>query len=119
MMILGVKIGEEQEERRLQRKFHYLHLRGEWFSFSPEMMNEFEPFTKGRSAVPAPKKLIADQLRAAREKVGESQAEFAERFGVDQSTVSRWESMGPPVHGPVRRMIEQIMSEIDADAEAA
>jgi DNA-binding transcriptional regulator YiaG len=43
---------------------------------------------------------IADMIEAAdikraREQVGETQAVFARRFGIDQSTLHRWETDGP------------------------
>ena len=36
----------------------------------------------------------AAQIRKARSDLGETQSEFAKRFGVDQSTISRWEEVG-------------------------
>ena len=36
--------------------------------------------------------VTAKQIRRTREALGESQATFGRRFGVDQGTVSRWES---------------------------
>jgi transcriptional regulator with XRE-family HTH domain len=44
----------------------------------------------------------AQLIRRARELVGESQAAFGARFGVDQSTAHRWETQGPPPRGPGR-----------------
>jgi DNA-binding transcriptional regulator YiaG len=38
-----------------------------------------------------PRVLTADEVRAEREQRGLSQAEFADRLGVDVMTVSRWE----------------------------
>lgn len=55
----------------------------------------------------------ASLIREAREKVGESQAAFGARFGVDQSTIHRWETDGPPSRGPARKAIER---EIEAIA---
>lgn len=49
----------------------------------------------------------AQLIREAREKVRESQAAFGQRFGVDQSTVHRWETQGPPKHGPARKALER------------
>lgn len=46
------------------------------------------------------------QIKRARESVNETQAEFAKRFGVDQSAVSDWERRGPPPRGPGRKAIE-------------
>ncbi|WP_316172452.1 helix-turn-helix domain-containing protein [Bradyrhizobium sp. SZCCHNRI2049] len=60
----------------------------------------------------------ASLIREARERIGESQAAFAERFGVDQSTVHRWETNGPPARGPARRLIERELQAI-ADERSA
>lgn len=54
----------------------------------------------------------AQLIREAREKVNESQAAFGERFGVDQSTVHRWETKGPPTGGPARKALERELAEI-------
>jgi len=56
--------------------------------------------------------LSAETIRSTRAHIGESQAAFAQRFGVNQSTVHRWETEGPPTTGPGRRMIEQVIREI-------
>ncbi|WP_035679518.1 helix-turn-helix domain-containing protein [Bradyrhizobium liaoningense] len=52
----------------------------------------------------------AQLIREAREKVGESQAAFGQRFGVDQSTIHRWETDGPPSRGSARKAIERELS---------
>lgn len=63
--------------------------------------------------------MTGETIRTARERAGESQAQFAVRFGVNQSTIHRWETDGPPPGGPARKMIEQVVAQIGADAEAA
>lgn len=45
-------------------------------------------------------------IKAARQQLRESQAQFAERFGVDQTTVHRWELRGLTGRGP-SKLIEQ------------
>jgi DNA-binding transcriptional regulator YiaG len=60
----------------------------------------------------------ASLIREAREKVGESQAAFGARFGVDQSTIHRWETDGPPSRGPARKAIERELSMIGEAAVA-
>lgn len=40
--------------------------------------------------------LTAEQVKALRNLLGESQKQFADRFGVNQSTVNRWEAKGIP-----------------------
>ncbi|MCP1832789.1 MULTISPECIES: DNA-binding transcriptional regulator [Bradyrhizobium] len=47
----------------------------------------------------------AQLIRKARELTGESQAVFGARFGVDQSTVHRWEIGGPPSRGAAKIMV--------------
>jgi len=44
----------------------------------------------------------------------ESQTAFAERFGVDQSTVARWETDGLPKRGAARRAVEKLADELRA-----
>ena len=55
-----------------------------------------------------------DSIKAAREKVGESQDTFGRRFGVDQSTIQRWETKGAPTRGSARMAIERVLVEINA-----
>ena len=57
----------------------------------------------------------AQLIREAREKVGESQAAFGGRFDVDQSTVHRWETEGPPSRGPARKALLQELRNIFGD----
>jgi DNA-binding transcriptional regulator YiaG len=61
----------------------------------------------------------AADIKKAREAVRESQAAFGARFGVDQSTVHRWETDGPPERGPARKMIEREVAAITAASEGA
>jgi len=63
--------------------------------------------------------LSPDSIKAAREKVGESQSAFGNRFGVDQSTIHRWETEGAPARGPARMAIERVLGEINRSAEGA
>lgn len=60
-----------------------------------------------------------DAIKAARIGLGESQATFGERFGVDQSTVHRWETEGPPERGAAGKMIERVLGDLAAASEAA
>lgn len=38
------------------------------------------------------KRSLAEQLKAARERLGEGQVEFAKRFPIHQSLLNRWET---------------------------
>lgn len=58
-------------------------------------------------------------IRRAREKTGESQMAFGARFDVDQSTVHRWETEGPPKRGPARAAVQREVEAILASAKVA
>ena len=60
-----------------------------------------------------------DQLKKVRLRLGESQAVFALRFGVDQATVHRWESNGIPGRGTTQKTIERFLREFKQCDEAA
>lgn len=53
-------------------------------------------------------------VRSVRESLGESQARFAERLGVNQTTVHRWEKNGLPRHGAARRAVEKLAEDTEA-----
>lgn len=55
-----------------------------------------------------------NHLRYVRTEVlKESQTAFAERFGVDQSTVARWESEGLPSRGTAKKAVEKFLADLD------
>ena len=54
-------------------------------------------------------------IRRARDRVGESQTAFGARFGVDQTTIHRWETKGPPSRGSARKAIEREISDIESN----
>jgi DNA-binding transcriptional regulator YiaG len=54
----------------------------------------------------------AIDVRTLRTSLGESQTAFAERFGVDQSAVSRWEKEGLPSRGAARNAVEKLADEV-------
>lgn len=62
--------------------------------------------------------ITPDAVKAARVGLGESQEAFAKRFGVDQSTVHRWETAGPPSRGTAGKMLELVLGEVGALPEA-
>lgn len=51
-----------------------------------------------------------EDIRRARDSLKENQTEFGRRFGVDQSTIHRWETDGPPERGPAKVAIEHVLS---------
>ncbi len=56
-------------------------------------------------------KPLAIAIRKARERLNETQTEFASRIGVNQATISRWEEIGP--RGLSRNLVERILQDID------
>ncbi len=48
-------------------------------------------------------------VKALREQLRETQAEFAARFGVDQGTVSNWETGKTRPSGPARKIMSGLM----------
>jgi len=55
-------------------------------------------------------------IKAARDRLRETQEEFAKRFGVARTTLLNWEAEGPPTKGPARHHIERVMSELPQQA---
>ncbi len=53
-----------------------------------------------------------EQIKALRDRLGESQAKFASRFDVNQSTVNRWERHGLPSRGTAKMAVERVLEEI-------
>ena len=58
-----------------------------------------------------------EQIKAARELLGETQAQFGARFRVDQSTIHRWETRGVPDRGPAQMLVENLLSDLKAHPE--
>jgi DNA-binding transcriptional regulator YiaG len=58
------------------------------------------------------------QIKRTRERLGESQTVFAARFGVDQGTISRWETRGIPETGAARLAVARLLSEINDTSHA-
>jgi len=61
----------------------------------------------------------AVQIKEMRARLGESQVVFGARFGVDQSTVHRWETETPPKRGPALLALRALKSELDKAPQAA
>ena len=55
-------------------------------------------------------------LKRLRARLGESQAAFAKRFGVDQATIHRWEKNGGPKRGPAKVGLDKLLDAIFAEA---
>jgi putative transcriptional regulator len=56
-------------------------------------------------------KQLASKLKKARAKVGETQSQFAKRFGVSVSTVAHWEQDHQTPHGLA---LEALNAKLDA-----
>lgn len=61
-----------------------------------------------------PMSITGDTIKAACLSLGESQVAFGARFGVNQSTVDRWEANGPPSKGAAGKMIERVLIDLGA-----
>lgn len=53
-----------------------------------------------------------DEILTARRRLGESQAKFGKRFGVEQNTIHRWETIGIPETGTTRALIERVLTDL-------
>lgn len=60
---------------------------------------------------------IPDQIITARKSLGLNQAEFADALGVDQATISRWESGKITPSGPAIRLLGRLVGESQEAAE--
>jgi len=61
--------------------------------------------------------LRPDDIKEIRNRLEESQAIFGQRFGVDQSTVHRWETYGLPDHGAAKTAVERFAIELAPSSE--
>jgi len=59
------------------------------------------------------------EIKALRERLGESQKAFAERFGLDQSAISLWEAGNTSPRGPSAKILDQIAASAPEPSEAA
>lgn len=60
--------------------------------------------------------ITADDIKAARKRLGENQIAFAARFGVHQATISDWETRGPPQRPLMQRVLQQALAELHSEA---
>lgn len=61
----------------------------------------------------------SDDIKRVRLARKESQEAFAVHFGVDQSTVHRWETVGVPARGPAAIGIQRTLADLEQTAGAA
>jgi DNA-binding transcriptional regulator YiaG len=62
--------------------------------------------------------VTSERIKSTRAKLGESQEVFGARFGVDQSTVHRWETAGVSDRGTTMLAVERVLSDIEAEEAA-
>jgi transcriptional regulator with XRE-family HTH domain len=63
--------------------------------------------------------ITAADLKRARKRANETQAQFAARFGVDRSTYTGWEGKKFPSEGTAPLLIERVLAELSQKASEA
>lgn len=53
-----------------------------------------------------------EEIRHLRKQLRESQTAFGKRFGVNQATISRWETFGVPNRGALQLAVAHVMQRI-------
>lgn len=61
--------------------------------------------------------ITGPELKAIRDLLQERQSQFGARFGVDQGTISRWETGKPPRCGAARLTVERVIAELREQVE--
>jgi DNA-binding transcriptional regulator YiaG len=69
--------------------------------------------SKARSAAFRPAPIGPEALKKVRDALNETQAQFADRIGIDQGTVSRWENGRLPKKGVAQALLRRVMEDID------
>lgn len=57
---------------------------------------------------------LAREMKALREKRGETQAEFAEHLQIGRTTMTTWETCGIPRHKQIRLFVEMVLKSLPA-----
>jgi DNA-binding transcriptional regulator YiaG len=80
----------------------------------PIVVNYFRGKLTGGSTMSIPKhQVTAIAIRRARDALGETQGEFAARIGINQATVSRWETGRLPKKGVAQALLRRVMEDIE------
>jgi len=136
LILFGAFPSDGIEESMLHERFKHYNIRGELF----RIIGIVEMFVESISKLPKPpinitsgsgnlskkvplapvraskKKMvdsaIGSEIKVTRRDLGETQAIFGERFGVDQATIHRWETKGPPVQGAAAVLIAERLAEL-------
>ena len=64
---------------------------------------------------------LAERLRRVRHQLGWNQKRMAKELAINRSTLSTWESFGPPARGPARKFVVlklKLFSDRIRDADA-
>ena len=61
--------------------------------------------------------ITSKRILKARTELGETQTVFAARFGVDQSTIHRWETTGVPERGTAAFAVERVILELESEKQ--
>jgi DNA-binding transcriptional regulator YiaG len=59
--------------------------------------------------------ITGKDIKRHRDRLGESQTEFARRLSVNQATISRWEK-GDPIEGIALLAVEYVLAELSRQA---
>lgn len=92
--LVATRPGDHGLERGVHQAVAAYHVKREWFRFAPEVLrlfHEAQPFVPAAPLKRAPLPAAASDLRAIRKSLGLTQAEMAERLGINQSNISRME----------------------------
>jgi len=57
--------------------------------------------------------ITSEAIRKARDALNETQGQFAARIGINQATVSRWESGSLPKKGVAQALLRRVMDDIN------
>lgn len=125
LVTLATHAGSQEDERALHKWLAPHRHRGEWFRWHADVEQIIQHGLPHFDVAMPPNKRASKPLQElnivgiARHRIGESQTAFAARFGVNQSTLDRWETR-VPAHGAARKLIERVLNEMVAPiAEAA
>lgn len=115
--IVATVPGDRALEQGIHHAFASSRSHGEWFHPSVRMSELIRQITLGGDIGAFVNCRSQDNpIKTARLRLRETQIAFADRLGIDQSTIHRWESKGIPRRGPARIAVQQILAELNEAA---
>jgi hypothetical protein len=111
LTIIRILDGYRETENWLHCYFADKRIRGEWFTFSEEMMTISPPIMSSENNLinmREPKNITGGELRSALWMLGLSQKDFAAKAGIRPESVSRY-IRG---HAPVPRLVEMAVTSL-------